>query len=281
VRVVRASSVFETAPQGELLDQPEFLNACIAIETELGPEELLDACKAVERELGRTAGGPRHGPRPIDVDVLLLGEEPYSSERLEIPHAELRTRRFVLEPLRELAPEHVDADIFASVADQPVQQVEGSLQPSWREAVEAHDLDAMAAVLAPDAKLRSPITFRIPFEGRERVLELMGEVFALLESMIVIRDVREGDVQILEIETRLAGYDMHQVQVVELDDEGRARQITLFMRPLPGVANLAAHLGPRLVRRRRGRVVAALIAPALRLVSLLARLNDRLGPRFA
>ena len=67
------SSVYETAPQGEVLDQPDFLNACLRIETELDPEALLDVCKEVERELGREPGGPRHGPRPVDVDLLLLG----------------------------------------------------------------------------------------------------------------------------------------------------------------------------------------------------------------
>ncbi|MEA2386709.1 MAG: hypothetical protein QOJ22_883 [Thermoleophilaceae bacterium] len=222
----------------------------------------------------------RHGPRPIDIDILLLGDIEYESDRLRIPHRDLETRRFVLEPLKELAPELVDAGILRSVADQPVQQIDGRLRGSWREAVEAHDLEALAAVLAPDAKLRSPITKRIPFEGRDRVLELMEEIFAILESMEVVRDIRDGKVQVLEIETRLAGYDMHQVQVIELDDDDRVRQITLFMRPLPGVANLAAALGPRLVRRRRGPVVAALIAPALWLAAALLKLNDRLAPRF-
>ena len=74
VEVLAASSVYETAPQGEVTDQPDFLNACLQVRTELGPEELLDASKAVERELGRAPGGVRHGPRPIDVDVLLLGD---------------------------------------------------------------------------------------------------------------------------------------------------------------------------------------------------------------
>jgi 2-amino-4-hydroxy-6-hydroxymethyldihydropteridine diphosphokinase len=281
VDVLRTSSLYETAPQGDVLDQPDFLNAVAEIETELGPEELLDACKAVERELGRTLGGPRHGPRPIDVDLLLLGDEQYSSERLTIPHADLETRRFVLEPLRELAPELVSPDIFAAVADQPVQQVEGSLRPTWRSAVEAHDLDALAQALAPNAKLRSPITTRVRFEGRERVVELMGEVFALLERMEIVRELRDGDVEVLEIESRLAGHDVHMTQLIELDDEGLIRQITLFMRPLPGVANLAAHLGPRLVRKRRGRVVAALVAPPMRLTALLVRLNERLAPYFA
>jgi 2-amino-4-hydroxy-6-hydroxymethyldihydropteridine diphosphokinase len=104
IRVIAASSVYETAPQGEVLDQPDFLNACLRIETDLGPEELLDACKAVEGELGRTPGGPRHGPRPVDVDVLLLGDLVRRSERLTLPHADLTERRFVLEPLLELDP---------------------------------------------------------------------------------------------------------------------------------------------------------------------------------
>jgi 2-amino-4-hydroxy-6-hydroxymethyldihydropteridine diphosphokinase len=102
IRVSASSSVYETAPQGEVLDQPDFLNACLQIETELDPEGLLDACKGVERELGRALGGRRHAPRPIDVDVLLLGGLDLRSERLTLPHPEVTSRRFVLEPLLEL-----------------------------------------------------------------------------------------------------------------------------------------------------------------------------------
>jgi 2-amino-4-hydroxy-6-hydroxymethyldihydropteridine diphosphokinase len=104
VEVTAASSVYETAPQGEVRDQPDFLNACLRIETELEPVELLDVCKRVERELGRS-GGERHGPRPIDVDVLLLDALEHRSERLTLPHPDLTRRRFVLEPLLELDPE--------------------------------------------------------------------------------------------------------------------------------------------------------------------------------
>jgi 2-amino-4-hydroxy-6-hydroxymethyldihydropteridine diphosphokinase len=102
--VTASSSVYETEPQGEVTDQADFLNACLQIETELEPEELLGACKQVERELGRVPGGPRHGPRPIDVDVLLLGDREHDSERLRLPHPEVTARRFVLEPLLELDP---------------------------------------------------------------------------------------------------------------------------------------------------------------------------------
>jgi 2-amino-4-hydroxy-6-hydroxymethyldihydropteridine diphosphokinase len=103
VRVLASSSTYDTDPVGEVLDQPSFLNACVRIETDLGPEALLDACKAVERDLGRDLqGGVRHGPRPIDVDVLLLGDLQQESPRLRLPHAQATARRFVLIPLLEL-----------------------------------------------------------------------------------------------------------------------------------------------------------------------------------
>jgi 2-amino-4-hydroxy-6-hydroxymethyldihydropteridine diphosphokinase len=134
IEVLASSSVYETAPQGEVTDQPDFLNACVRIRTELGPEELLDACKAVERELGRASGGVRHGPRPIDVDLLLLGELERRGDRLTLPHAEVTSRRFVLEPLLELDPdlELPDgtrlAERLPAVADQSVDKV---LPPTW------------------------------------------------------------------------------------------------------------------------------------------------------
>ena len=103
--MLASSSVYETEPVGEVTDQRDFLNACLRVETELSPEDLLDACKAVERELGREPRGPRHGPRVIDVDVLLLGDVVHASERLRLPHPLLFGRRFVLVPLLELDPE--------------------------------------------------------------------------------------------------------------------------------------------------------------------------------
>ncbi len=105
VDVVASSSVYETEPVGLVLDQRDFYNACVRVRTAFEPEELLDACKDVERALGREAGGVRHGPRPIDVDVLLLGSLEYSSARLRLPHPEVLSRRFVLVPLLELDPE--------------------------------------------------------------------------------------------------------------------------------------------------------------------------------
>ncbi len=102
VRAVVASSVYDTDPVGEVLDQPSFLNACVLMETALGPLELLDAVKGLEAELGRMAGGVRHGPRAIDIDVLLLGDVELSHERMTLPHKQVLSRRFVLIPALEL-----------------------------------------------------------------------------------------------------------------------------------------------------------------------------------
>jgi 2-amino-4-hydroxy-6-hydroxymethyldihydropteridine diphosphokinase len=105
VVAVASSSTYETDPVGDVLDQPAFLNACLAVETTLDADALLAAVKDVERALGRVTEGPRyvhHGPRPIDVDVLLYAGEAHTSERLTVPHPGLLERRFVLIPLLEL-----------------------------------------------------------------------------------------------------------------------------------------------------------------------------------
>jgi 2-amino-4-hydroxy-6-hydroxymethyldihydropteridine diphosphokinase len=102
VEVEAVSSAYETEPVGEVLDQPDFLNAAIRIRTALEPEALLDVCKAIETERGRTLDAPRHSPRPLDVDLLLFGDLEFSTDRLTLPHPEATSRRFVLAPLLEL-----------------------------------------------------------------------------------------------------------------------------------------------------------------------------------
>jgi 2-amino-4-hydroxy-6-hydroxymethyldihydropteridine diphosphokinase len=91
VRVTAASSVYDTDPVGEVLDQPSFLNACV-----------LGAVKRLEGELGRQLDGVRHGPRAIDIDILLLGDAELSNERMTLPHQQVLSRRFVLIPALEL-----------------------------------------------------------------------------------------------------------------------------------------------------------------------------------
>jgi 2-amino-4-hydroxy-6-hydroxymethyldihydropteridine diphosphokinase len=130
VEVEAVSSAYVTEPVGEVLDQPDFLNAAIRIRTELEPEALLDVCKAVEAERGRALDAPRHGPRPLDVDLLLFGDIEMCTERLTLPHHEVTTRRFVLVPLLELEPKLTLpdgtrlADALAALPDgQRVEQV--------------------------------------------------------------------------------------------------------------------------------------------------------------
>lgn len=105
VEVEVVSSTYETEPVGAVLDQADFLNAAIRIRTDLEPEELLDLCKEVEAARGRALDAPRHSPRPLDVDLLLLGDLELSTDRLTLPHPEVTSRRFVLAPLLELDSE--------------------------------------------------------------------------------------------------------------------------------------------------------------------------------
>lgn len=102
VQPLASSSTYDTDPVGEVLEQPSFLNACVRVETELEPLALLDAVKLLEQELGRRDAGVRHGPRAIDIDVLLLGDLELRHERMTLPHEQLLARRFVLIPALEL-----------------------------------------------------------------------------------------------------------------------------------------------------------------------------------
>jgi 2-amino-4-hydroxy-6-hydroxymethyldihydropteridine diphosphokinase len=106
LEVVAVSNVRETDPVG-IMDQPRFLNAAAAVETELSARALLDRLLAVERRLGRTREGPRFGPRTIDLDLLLYGDAEIVEAGLQVPHPRLHERLFALEPLAELDAELV------------------------------------------------------------------------------------------------------------------------------------------------------------------------------
>jgi 2-amino-4-hydroxy-6-hydroxymethyldihydropteridine diphosphokinase len=103
IQIVRRSSIYETAPQ-ELLDQPSFLNAVVEANTELFPLQLLACIRNIEREMGRRRVTPK-GPRNIDIDILFYGRSVIQTAELETPHPRIAQRRFVLEPLAEIAPD--------------------------------------------------------------------------------------------------------------------------------------------------------------------------------
>lgn len=128
VDVLACSSLYETEPVGEIAEQRDFINAALKIQTVLGPAGLLGVCKSIEARLGRDLNGLHHGPRVIDIDILLLdgveGEFECSFEglprKLALPHFALRERRFVLVPLLELEPDlrHPDGTALSSVLTQ-------------------------------------------------------------------------------------------------------------------------------------------------------------------
>jgi 2-amino-4-hydroxy-6-hydroxymethyldihydropteridine diphosphokinase len=103
-RILGSSSVYETEPVGLVAEQRDFLNACLRVETDKPPQQLLETCKLVERELGRSGVEVRHGPREIDIDLLLADGITVSAGRLLLPHPSILERRFVLVPLLELDP---------------------------------------------------------------------------------------------------------------------------------------------------------------------------------
>jgi len=115
VDIIAVSGLYETDPVG-VTDQPPFYNAACSARTALDPEPLLDRAKEAERSLGREPG-PRWGPRPLDIDILLYDSELVETPRLRIPHERLAERGFVLRPLADLDPCLVVPGLELSVAD--------------------------------------------------------------------------------------------------------------------------------------------------------------------
>ena len=116
VQLVHMAPIYETAPVGGP-EQRDFLNTILEIDTTLSPHALLQLLKDVERRLGRAPGGPQWGPRPIDLDILLYDDLVIREPNLVIPHERMHERRFVLEPLAQLAPDLRHPTIGATIAE--------------------------------------------------------------------------------------------------------------------------------------------------------------------
>jgi 2-amino-4-hydroxy-6-hydroxymethyldihydropteridine diphosphokinase len=128
VQIVRRSSISETEPQ-ELREQPWFLNQVVEIGTTLSPIELLARIRDVERELGRQRVVAK-GPRTIDIDILLYEDAIIDTPELQIPHPRLADRRFVLEPLAELAPDLRHPATGRTISDM-LAALEGQTSKRW------------------------------------------------------------------------------------------------------------------------------------------------------
>jgi len=116
-RIHAVSSFYETAPVG-YTDQPNFVNAAMLLETELEPPELMSALLAIERAMGRNRStAPAKGPRIIDLDLLLMGDAILNTPELTLPHPAIADRRFVLEPLNEIAPTLTDPRTGLTIAE--------------------------------------------------------------------------------------------------------------------------------------------------------------------
>ena len=107
--ILAVSSIYRTPPLGPQ-DQPDYLNAAVALETSLAPEELLNHTQRIELQQGRVRKAERWGPRTLDLDIMLFGNEVINTERLTVPHYDMKNRGFMLWPLFEIAPELVFPD---------------------------------------------------------------------------------------------------------------------------------------------------------------------------
>jgi 2-amino-4-hydroxy-6-hydroxymethyldihydropteridine diphosphokinase len=135
VAIDAVSSVYETPPWG-IEEQPRFANIAAQGRTALESHDLLRLCKRIEAEQGRDFNGPRNGPRPIDIDILLIEGETVDAPDLEVPHPRMHERGFVLVPLAEIAPDLVHPLLGRSIsellADADIAGIEVLAGPDWR-----------------------------------------------------------------------------------------------------------------------------------------------------
>lgn len=143
-------------------------------------------------------------------------------------------------------------------------------------AMKARDFTALAALIAPDAQLRSPITTGVVFHGREQVVELLKLVRDSYEKVNYTDVFQQGELGVQIFTARIAGRDLQLVDVMRLDAHGSVREFTVFCRPLPGLAMFAAALAPRIARRHsrwRGLLATLLVRPLV----IVTTIGDRIA----
>jgi len=151
---------------------------------------------------------------------------------------------------------------------------------AFRAAAERRDADAVAALLAPDVALHSPLTDRVRFEGRDEVAALHRDIFAVLHDLRTRDPLPLGDLCAAPFSARVRGVELKAVILVRLDEQDRIADLEIHGRPLPALATLFTALPPRVSARRRGRLTGALVAIVARPLALALHAADRLAPRF-
>ena len=154
-----------------------------------------------------------------------------------------------------------------------VQPATASPAEAFTAAVSARNLDAVAALLAPDVVLHSPIV-RTPFRGREVVVDLYAALFEAFEELEVVEELDDPDSHTFFWKGRMGGRDLEGLDRVAVDDEGRVADITIMARPLVGLAAFLTHMGFAFARRRRGPVAARLLRLSARPLPALFTLLD-------
>jgi hypothetical protein len=149
-----------------------------------------------------------------------------------------------------------------------------------RAAGERGDADAIAEFLAADVVFHSPLTTRVRFEGKEEVVALYRDIFAVLEDVETSEPLTLGDTQAFSFRARVRGAEFEAMNVVRVNEHGQIVEFTIFARPLPGLATLFSALPPRVSARRRGRLTGAMVAVVARPLAFAMRTADRFAPNF-
>jgi hypothetical protein len=146
-------------------------------------------------------------------------------------------------------------------------------------AIEAKDPEALAAACAPDLVFHSPITSTIRFDGPAELANLYRTVLEVYDDQHCVAEYGSGDVRVVRLLARIGSQELDEVQILRLNEEGQVREITMYVRPLPGLTTLTAALAPRLARQR-SRWGAALFAAMSRPMAAATRLADQRGARL-
>lgn len=150
----------------------------------------------------------------------------------------------------------------------------------FREAVEGGDIDAFIQTLSPDVVLRSPITMLTEIKGHEEMRELMACVFETIEDISYSDDVGDDQTRALFYRAHVGSQPVEEATLLRFDADARVREMTLWFRPLPGLAVVTAGLGPRLIRSRGGRVRGAVARALTKPLATMTRAGDKIAVRL-